>query len=164
MTKQTFCSDESVARDEPLYGTASTVRRWIAVEQTGPWGQNAVRESRLGKEASARLQALGRAVGARVLLMRKHGRYEQRGHRVRVAFTGRDRRWLEALHFESTEALLAHDFGPLRRGRSVGGERLDHVELLVCTHGKHDPCCALKGRAIAEALLAVQLLPPVPEG
>lgn len=152
MSERSFCSDESAARDEPLHGTASTVRRWIAVEQSGPWGPNALRESRLGPDASDALRALGRAAGARVLLIRRHGRYEQSGHQVRVAFTGRDRRWLEALHFESTDALLAHDFGALRRGRSVGGERLDHVELFVCTHGKHDPCCARKGRAIAEAL------------
>ncbi|MBO6937687.1 MAG: sucrase ferredoxin [Deltaproteobacteria bacterium] len=152
MSARFFCSDASVARDEPLHGTASTVRRWIGVEQSGPWGPKALQESRLGEDASARLRAVGRAVGARVLLIRRHGRYEQRGHEVRVAFTGRDRRWLEALRFETTEELLAHDFASLRRGRSVGGERLDHLELFVCTHGKHDPCCARKGRAIAEAL------------
>lgn len=152
MSERRFCSDESAAREEPLHGTASTVRRWIGVEQCGPWGPDALKDSRLGAEASAELRALGRAAGARVLLIRKHGRYAQRGHRVRVAFTGRERRWLEGLRFESTEALLAHDFTPLRRGRSVGGERLSHVELFVCTHGKHDPCCARKGRAVAEAL------------
>ncbi len=152
MSERSFCSDESLARDEPLYGTASTVRRWIAVEQSGPWGEKALADNRMGAEASAALQAIGRRAGARVLLIRKHGRYEQRGHRVRVAFTGRGGRWLEALTFAGTADLLAHDFSPLRKGRSVGGERLDHVELFVCTHGKHDPCCARKGRAVAAAL------------
>jgi len=152
MSERTFCSDESLARDEPLYGTASTVRRWLCVEQSGPWGRNALADNRMGREASVALQTTGRAIGARVLLIRKHGRYEQRGHRVRVAFSDRSRQWLEALAFERTEDLLAHDFSPLRKGQSVGGERLDQTELFVCTHGKHDPCCARKGRAIAAAL------------
>lgn len=152
MSERTFCSDASLARDEPLYGTASTVRRWICVEQSGAWGRKALADNGMGPQASAELQKKGRAAGARVLLIRKHGRYEQSGHRVRVAFSGRGKRWLEALRFETTEDLLAHDFAPLRRGRSVGGERLDHLELLVCTHGKHDPCCAKKGRAVAAAL------------
>jgi hypothetical protein len=152
MSERTFCSDESLARDEPLYGTASTVRRWICVEQSGAWGRKALQDNGMGPEASATLREIGRAARARVLLIRKHGRYEQRGHRVRVAFSGRAEQWLEALSFERTADLLAHDFSPLRKGNSVGGERLDHLELLVCTHGKHDPCCAKKGRAIAAAL------------
>jgi hypothetical protein len=95
---------------------------------------------------------MGRAARARVLLIRKHGRYEQHGHRVFASFTGRERRWLEELYFRTTEELLAHDFTPLRKGQTVGGQRPQLPRFFVCTHGKHDPCCAQRGRGVAEAL------------
>ena len=152
MSERFFCSDASVQREENLYGTASTVQRWLLVEQSGPWGATALRDNGLGAEASRRLVALGRECRARVLLIRRHGRYEQRGHRVFAAFTGRDRSWLESLHFPDSESLLAHDFMPLRRGLSVGGEIDRQLHAFVCTHGKHDPCCAKKGRLVAHAL------------
>lgn len=147
-----FCSNRSRALGESLRGTASTVVRWILVEQSGPWGRNALDESRLPDEASERLRSIVRSVGARGLLIRRHGRYEQEGHRVMVAFTGRKLRWLEELHFDDVESLLAHDYSPLKRGRSVGGKRIDELRVFVCTHGKHDPCCAREGRLVAAAL------------
>jgi len=147
-----FCSNRSRARGEALLGTASTVVRWILVEQSGPWGRDALRESRLSETHSERLRTLVRSMGARGLLIRRHGRYEQEGHRVMVAFTGRKLRWLEELWFEDMDAVLSHDYSPLKRGRSVGGKRLRDLRLFVCTHGKHDPCCAREGRRVAEAL------------
>jgi len=41
---------------------------------------------------------------------------------------------------------------------AAAGEPLEHPLFLVCTHGKHDPCCARKGRPLFEAL-AEQLDP-----
>jgi len=152
VSERFFCSDASVERGEPLHGTASTVQRWLLVEQSGAWGAQALRDNALGREVGARLQRLGRTLGARVLLIRRHGRYEQRGHRVFAAFTGRGSRWLERLDFADAEAILAHDFGPLRQGSSVGGVVERELHAFVCTHGKHDPCCAKKGRLIAHAL------------
>jgi Sucrase/ferredoxin-like len=32
------------------------------------------------------------------------------------------------------------------------GDEVDEPLFLVCTHGKHDPCCARKGRPLFEAL------------
>ena len=41
------CATLSRALAEPLYGTASRVRGWVLLEQPGPWGREAVLESRL---------------------------------------------------------------------------------------------------------------------
>jgi hypothetical protein len=46
---------------------------------------------------------------------------------------------------ESYEDLRALDL-------SSGGELLDSPLFIVCTHGKHDPCCARYGRPVFEAL------------
>ena len=43
--------------------------------------------------------------------------------------------------------------GPARpRPDRAAASRLDHPLLLVCTHGKHDPCCARYGRPLYQAL------------
>jgi len=151
-TDADFCSDASRARGEPLYGTASTVRRWLLVERDGPWGVNAVADNRFAPDAREALARLGRRLRARVLLFKDHGRTTQHGVRCFAAFTGRERRWLEALRFDDVDALLAHDWAPLRRGESVGGIPERALRLFVCTHGKHDACCALRGREVAAAL------------
>ena len=44
---------------------------------------------------------------------------------------------------------------PLRSGRSVGGRLVSGLRFFVCTHGKHDPCCAKHGRPAAGALQRV---------
>jgi hypothetical protein len=40
----------------------------------------------------------------------------------------------------------------LREGHSVGGRTMTDPLLLVCTNGRHDPCCAEFGRPVAAAL------------
>lgn len=147
-----LCRDESLAVSEPQFGTASTVRRWILIERDGPWGRTAVEDNRFPAEIRARIGALGRATGARVLMIRRFGRREQRGVRVMFAYTARDRAWLEELRLENIDALFSRDLSPLYRGESVGGDRIDDLRWFICTHGKHDPCCAKYGRPVAQAL------------
>jgi len=154
MPEPSFCADASRARGEPLYGTASTVRRWLLVERDGPWGADAVADNRFPARARGELARLGRRLRARVLLFKRHGRHTQRGVRCFAAFTGRGRRWLERLRFDDLDGLLAHDLSPLRRGESVGGAPVDGLRMFVCTHGKHDACCAVRGREVAAALHA----------
>ena len=152
MSDRFFCSEASLERGEPLYGTASTVQRWLLVERNGPWGAQALHENDLEARTSEHLRTLSRQLRARVLLIRRHGRYEQTGFRVLAAFTGRGSRWMESFHFANEADIVEHDFSALRRGASVGGEPVRELQFFVCTHGKHDPCCAQKGRLVAHAL------------
>src|SRR3546814_16904449 len=41
------CSSASRLRDEPAAGTASTVRAFLLIEHSGPWGVDALRDARL---------------------------------------------------------------------------------------------------------------------
>lgn len=150
--RSSLCRDESLAIGEPHFGTASTVRRWILVERDGPWGSNAVQDNRFPDDIRARLKAMGKATGARVLMIRRVGRPTQKGIRVMFAYTGRAHAWLEELRLDSVEALFSRDLTPLRRGASVGGDPVRDLRWFVCTHGKHDPCCAKYGRPVAQAL------------
>jgi len=149
-----LCRDESLALGEPQFGTASTVRRWILIERDGPWGPTALKDNRFSPEVRVRLDVLRETTGARVLMIRRHGRCEQRGVRVMVACTAPDYVWLEELRLERIDDLFSRDLSPLRRGESVGADLIDDLRWFVCTHGKHDACCAKYGRPVAEVLHA----------
>jgi hypothetical protein len=53
-------------------------------------------------------------------------------------------------------ALLALDLESLGQGKSIGLDDTDDPVFLACTHGKHDACCAERGRPVASALTEVE--------
>lgn len=149
---RSLCRQESLALDEPLLGTASVVRRWILIERDGPWGADALHKNRFEVDAQLKIQELGRLTGARVLLIRRHANKSQTGVRVMCSYTSHTNKWLEEFCLDSIDDLFDLDLSPLRRGASVGGHSVSQNHFFVCTHGKHDPCCAKYGRPVAVAL------------
>jgi hypothetical protein len=152
------CATASLARDEPLIGTASRVQRWLVVEQPGAWGRDAVTESNLPPHVAAPLVAHARSHRVRVILARRPGDRRRGGDRqVFLAHTGAERRWIEQLAVPAAhpERLLDLDLGPLAFPDPPGFGRPGPAGLaLVCTNGRHDPCCADKGRPVVRALAA----------
>lgn len=147
------CAIAAAQAAEPRYATASTVRRWLLVEQPGPWGADAIRESRMPRKTADALVELSRQVPARLVVIRRcGGRPAQDGCTVLVAFSGARSRWLERFTVDAPADVLDFDLGALRRGGSVGGDPVRDPALLVCTNGRHDPCCAEFGRPVATAL------------
>lgn len=143
------CSVASIERREPIFATASRVDRWLVVEQRGPWSAETVPRSRLGAELAGSLQRLAGRAGTRLLLVRRPGGVPATGRRVFFADSrpGSERLLSRVVSDDSELAGLAlPDSAPGEW--SPVGSRL----LLVCTHGKHDPCCALWGRPVARAL------------
>ena len=153
------CALESAARGEPLAGTASRVGRWLVVEQPGAWGHDALGHSHLDPDIGRALADTARAAGVRVLLARRPG--WGRGSDVRrvfLAHTAPGSRWLRQvdLPMEDEAALPALDLRALARGEPPGvGEPGPASLVLVCTHGRHDPCCADQGRPIVRRFAAV---------
>ena len=62
--------------------------------------------------------------------------------------------WLETATLDRAEQLLDLDLASLGAGRSPGLEPTEETLLCVCTHGRHDACCAERGRPVAAALAA----------
>jgi Sucrase/ferredoxin-like len=155
------CATESLAREEPLYGTASRVQRWMVVEQPGAWGRDALAHSGLDPTVAATLVAEARRHRVRVLLARPAGfriRHRAGPRRVFLAHSGTERTWLRQVEvpFDQAAALLDVDLGalafpdpPAGPGIGPGPESL----FLVCTNGRHDPCCADLGRPVIRALM-----------
>jgi hypothetical protein len=149
------CAAASALRDEPATGTASTVRAFLLVEHTGPWGADAMLDARLPDGLGEAVTRAARAARVRPLLIRRPDRTaEPDGTRVFAAFTGPARPWLETGVLDDPGRLLDLDLVALGEGRSPGLTPYDGRLLCVCTHGKHDACCAERGRPVAAALAA----------
>jgi hypothetical protein len=146
------CSAVSLAFGEPLQATASQVRNWVLIEHPGAWGPAALHESGLAPQVSSGLAALSRRHGFRALLIRRPERPEDSSRHCFVAHSGRRSRWIEERVVDDVAELLDLDFARLRQGRPLGfGAPRAGPLYLVCTNGRHDPCCANLGRPVARA-------------
>ncbi len=144
------CSYRARALDEPLAATASRVRRWLLVEQPGPWGADAVMESRLDPVVAVDLLRAARAAYTRLVLIRqgvgatpsppRRRWYAVRSHHEAPGLLGGS--------FSAEQELLAIEVEAVVAAAPVGGGPV----FLVCTNGKHDPCCAEWGRPVYRAL------------
>lgn len=156
MPERARCAEVSVRRGEALHATASRVQRWLVIEQPGPWGRNALIESRLDPEVARSLQSHGKRHGVRILLARRLGwRGGAPSRRVHLAHTGPHGNWIEQLDIaEDRLAGLAHlDLTVLRSPEPPGiGDPGPDALSLVCTNGRHDACCADLGRPVVRAL------------
>jgi len=149
------CATLSRALSEPLHGTASRVRGWVLLEQPGPWGREAVTESRLDPDLGRALDRAAAAAHLRLLLIRRPGRGASQPHACFVAHTSRGRRWLERRRLDDPAELLELDMAAVVAGERPGfGEEIAEPVYLVCTNGRHDRCCATYGRPLALALAA----------
>jgi hypothetical protein len=148
------CSAASLAAEEPLTGTASTVRAFLLVETPGPWGVEATRDSRLPAEVKQRLAELEKHHGVRPLLVRRPWRTAAGSTRVFASYVDRQQPWTETTTLHDVRGLLDVDLTRLGEGHPTGLSRHDDPLFLVCTHGRHDACCAERGRPLAAALAA----------
>ena len=146
------CAAASASLDEPMAGTASTVRPFLLVQQPGPWGEDALRDGRLPAGLAATLRRRCDRAGVRPLLVRRHGREQPAGVRVFAAYADPHRPWLETGVLDDIFAVLDVDLTALGRGRSAGLTPTAEPIFCVCTHGRHDVCCAELGRPLAGAL------------
>jgi hypothetical protein len=149
------CAVASLGRDEPLDGTASTVRAFLLLENNGPWGEEALRDARLPDGLGDELEARARAARVRVLLIRRPGRQARSAAtRVFAAYAHPSSPWLETTVLTDIHQVHDLDVEALGSGRSPGLTPQSEPVFAVCTHGKHDACCAERGRPVAAALAA----------
>lgn len=150
------CAAAGEERGESLAGTASTFRAFLLVEHAGPWGIDAMRDARLPDGVGPALKAACVAAGVKPLLMRRPGRSSPEGCRVFAVFSGDGVRpaFMESAVLERPGDAADLDVAALRAGRSPGLDPHDRPVFGVCTHGRHDACCAERGRPVAAALAA----------
>ncbi|WP_285188348.1 sucrase ferredoxin [Rhodococcus sp. MEB041] len=145
------CSDNARDRGDTLAGSGSRGERWFLVELAGSWGPSAFLDSPsvldpvLGSALVRRIES----AGFRPLAVREPGRRRGRG------------RW----RWASVDARPGHE--SVHRGEVSDAADLLDVPLdgssgiastetivAVCTHGRHDRCCAVRGRTILAPAVA----------
>lgn len=156
MTGAFRCSVASQALEEDVVGSASTVGALVLVETPGPWGVDAVRDSRLPDVVKQRLTSLALEYRIRPLLIRGHGGRRSGGTRVFAASLRGPAPLLEGTVLDDPRELLDVDLTGLASGRSAGLPSYDDLVFAVCTHGRHDACCAERGRPLCRALHEVE--------
>ncbi len=159
------CSARAVDLGESLIATADHRTGWVLLEQPGAWGSDAATESGLDPDLGAALKARAKALGLKLLLIT---RADRRAVTDRRAFLVRaDAGWIEERTFSDPRELLDAPLDALAAGPSPSlpsasppppplgwGEPRRDPLYLVCTNGRRDPCCALFGRPLANALTA----------
>jgi hypothetical protein len=148
------CSDRSLERADPLAGTGGFGERWFLVEIDGSWGRHAFLNSRLDPELAHQLVRRIEGAGMRPLAIRRPNR------RADARRSQSEWRWaivdtrpgMESIRWGSVRDPAELMAVPL--DGSTGTPSDDPV-VCVCTHARHDQCCAVKGRPVTTALAAV---------
>jgi hypothetical protein len=146
------CADVAEAAGDPIEGSAPPAHHWFLVEHPGPWLGQVLADRRLDRTGVVAVDRWSRTQTGRVLLIRRPGRP--------VHAPGR-RRWFRVDSRPGHEAVRT---GIFAHGRELAdlvmdpqaGDLHEGPLYLVCTHGRHDTCCAVRGRPLAAALAADQ--------
>lgn len=134
-----------------MAATAAPGTSWLLVEYPHGWPILGFPELPIEAPVREKVTAAAVAAGARIVLIRRPLRH--------YAVQSRARRWA-VLHYESSgvyrqvwgEWRTESDLLAIPDALSAPGERGLPPVLMVCTHGRHDVCCAVRGRPVAFAL------------
>lgn len=139
------CSVLARLRGDSMLGTAFERGGVLLVELPGPWGHDALTESRFDAAIARTLIERAEHADLRTLAIRRPGRSDSQAVRrwaVRPAGS--------AVTYWGTYAASAELLDlPLD---TSAGEPDTEASYLVCAHSKRDQCCAVFGRPIAAAL------------
>lgn len=142
------CSFVADAAGDPLEGSAPPAKRWFLVEHPGPWGQHGLADSGIEPATVTTLSEWAAEQDARVVLVRRP---------EREARYGPTRRWFQVDSRPGHESIRSGEFtddAELADAPHAPGKAVQGPLHLVCAHGKHDTCCAVRGRPVAAALAA----------
>ncbi|MEV6412081.1 sucrase ferredoxin [Kribbella sp. NPDC051718] len=152
------CAATAEHRGDTLTATAPPASRWLLIEHRAAWPRKALTalaptpthqpsEDPRVADLAAEVARLCAAAGIRPVLIRRHGRQDRS-----IA-----RRWALVDSRPGQESVRWGDLPTddhllnVLSGRDPGTPSTDPI-YLICTHGRHDACCAIRGRPAAAAL------------
>jgi hypothetical protein len=165
------CAASAERRGDLLAASAPPAERWLLIEYRGPWPRDALTalhsrpeahnqrsgvrdhlsvEDAVADDLAAEVWRFCAALRCRPALIRRFGRIDRAVPRRWAMVDSRlgheSVRWGELPADEYLFEVLA--------GRDQGSPS-DEPIYLICTHGRHDPCCAVRGRPTTAALAAM---------
>ncbi|MCT1548947.1 sucrase ferredoxin [Brevibacterium casei] len=181
MTQAFRCSNAARDRGDGIVGTAPMGTFWVLIEHRGGWPLNGFEGLDIDWRVRSEVFYAAQALRARILLIRRPGRRTRGGPGVwgvmHLAGPGRlHQMWgswdddsdlleivgaLEAIRnrpAESTPGAIPE--APFAEAVDLPSVELDETYdagllppvVLVCAHGQHDVCCAVRGRPVAAVL------------
>lgn len=152
-----------------MLGTAPPQRRLLLVEQDGGWGSDALASLAVPDDVRAEIGDRTGRVATRVMLIRRPGRQSSsvcqlrswcvvdpaapEGHRVTWGAWSYPTELFAAVErAEELESWERTGDGGQPQTETPAGA--DEPLLLVCTNGRKDVCCAVRGRPVALGLAA----------
>jgi hypothetical protein len=164
---ETGCAALSDQRGDSLVATAPPAERWLLIESRTAWPHNALTALRTDRSSAGGSLAVGdectsargelgvevarrcRQLGYRPAVIKRYGRVDRsipRRWAVVDCRPGRESiRWGVLPSDEHVREVL---------NGADRGEASQEPIYLVCTHGRHDACCAVWGRPVAAVLAA----------
>lgn len=160
-TRELRCASISEDVGEDLPGTAPEANGWVAIEQRGAYGRDALRESHFPSAVGTWLKKTLAPLAIKPLLIRPAGAHpdinqESTSRRVFVASSIPGGSTLATFNIGHPDELYDVDFSAVTSGRiaaTYSGVQIENDPLLlICSHAKRDICCAQRGRPIAKEL------------
>ncbi|GAB3521074.1 sucrase ferredoxin [Arthrobacter monumenti] len=144
-----FCADAARMRGDPIAGTVPGGNVWVLIEYRGGWPTNGFDGLDIDPGTKSSVFFAAQALRARILLIRRPGRRRREG----------PNRWA-VLRYENSGAYRQHwgvwnrddDLLAIVGALSSPGELGHPPVILVCAHGLHDTCCAVRGLPVGRAL------------
>ncbi len=148
------CSVQWEDEGLPAWGTAAPAGFLVGLQQDGPWGHQALIQSRLDPDLGAALARAGDEHGGHVLLIRRVGpptTDDEPGRHVIVSGGWASKPWVVAGMLDDPARLLDLPWTTLAGPQPPDWPELEPAPatLLVCTNAKRDACCAVRGRPLA---------------
>lgn len=132
-----------------MAGTASPGLVWVLIEYRGGWPPNGFDGLDLDPGTKALVSSAARRAGARVLLVRRPGPRRRHG----------PSRWAVLRHHGAGAYRQLwgtwdrdEDLAKIVKALASPGKPGLPPVVLICAHGQHDPCCAVRGRPVGRAL------------
>ena len=150
------CATAARGRGDSAVGTAAPAHRWLLVEHPGPWRVDALQSPGISTADAREIAGVARSVRGRAVLVRRPGRPPAGSLDPRA-----ERRWVAVDVTAGTEVTGTWtERTGLGEAAAAFRDGLDDTRtptratprVLVCTHGVHDACCAVRGRPVAAAL------------
>ncbi|GHO42511.1 sucrase ferredoxin [Ktedonospora formicarum] len=156
MSERTFCAQVCRKEQEPFIGTAAYVDAWLLIEYTGAWQRSAVSSSALPEVVKQWLSEQNEALPRlRVQFIKQHSKPIDHPTCF-LAFTRNGDAHLYRFSLEHYEDLLTLDLNDvIQNEQAYQASCYNQPLYLVCTHGKHDSCCAKFGLPIYNELVSL---------
>ncbi len=141
----TLCSQDSLEANEEMYGTATTVETWLALEYNGRWSGDAFRDSKIPDAVKTAIGRYLKGFPNPCLQLVKKEKRSGDGIKLFIAHTREKHSSIREITLARYEDLIDEDIHEIVSNKS---SEIKEPVFLICTNGEHDKCCGKFGMPV----------------